>query len=81
MNKWVRLGVYVIGGGALLGMGITMYITFLWAYFQGYKTTVLINAFGEAGFEFFFIPLMLVFGMFFVWDVYGRLIVKKEQLR
>jgi len=59
----IKKGLVVIGIGALLGNSIMMYITFLMAYFQGYRAVVLVNEFNEAHFEFFFIPISIIIGI------------------
>jgi len=52
-----------IGIGTLVGNNIMIYITWLTAWFNGMKTTVLINSYNEATFEFFFIPISVGIGI------------------
>jgi len=53
-----------IGLLCMLGHSICMYIIFLRAYFNNFQTIVHCNLFNEAGFEFVFIPITLVLGVY-----------------
>jgi len=50
-----------VGMGGTFGCAITMYLTFLHAYFNGsYSTKITINTVGEAHLEFVLIPVCLI---------------------
>ena len=55
------------GIGVLIGNSIILYTTWLMAFFQGNRVTVLINNYGEMPTEFVFFPISLVIAF---WSVY-----------
>jgi len=64
---WKRF-IVIFGYLQSVGMTITMLIIFFNAYFNNYKTIVLINYFGEAHVEAVFFSIMAVFifvGLFY----------------
>lgn len=73
MNKLKKLNwkymFVVVGYTQAVGMTITMFIIFITAYLNGFKTIVLINHYGEAHVELVFFMIVSVFifgGCFFV---------------
>ena len=54
----------LIGITCLFANSITLYYTFLKAFFNGHQTLVTINTFNEASFEFLFLPVTLMLGLF-----------------
>ena len=67
MNRNIKKILLAIGIGSLLSYPFLIYYIWLIAYFQDYKTTVLINEYGESIFEFFFIPITIIFS---IWTLY-----------
>jgi len=51
------------GIATLIGNSILIYYTFINAFFHNYRTVVLVNVFNEAWFEFFFIPISIIVGV------------------
>lgn len=56
--------ILCIGQGSLLGLSILLYVTFLLCFYQGNTLLIRSNDFNESLIEFFFIPLILIFGMY-----------------
>ena len=54
----------MVGITCLFANSITLYLTFLMAFFHGNQTLVKNNVYNEAGFEFFLLPITLLFGLF-----------------
>lgn len=50
----------IISYTPLLSMSIVMYITFIYAYFNGHQATITINTYGEANIEFVLIPAAII---------------------
>ena len=50
----------LFGISTMLGYSIVLYLTFLYAYFNGYKAMLNVNAFYEAHIEFICIPLTII---------------------
>ena len=67
MNGNVKKIFLAIGIGSLLSYPFMIYYVWIIAYFQDYKATVLINEYGEAAFEFFFIPVTIILS---IWILY-----------
>ena len=58
------------------GHSIVLFITFLLAYFQGYKIIIDINRFGEAHLELIIIPITIAIGIYSVYILF-RSVSKK----
>jgi len=71
----------LFGISCLLTSNIILYITFLNAYFHGYKTTVMINVFGEAHLEFVLLHLFLIFGFYALYQLVFNVKIKKGMVR
>lgn len=71
-----KLLLITIGIGALIGQSITMYITWLHAWFNGMHTRVCINNYGEANFEFIFVPVVTIIGIYSCYVLLGSYIKK-----
>lgn len=67
-----------IGIGSLIGNSIVLYFTFLSAFFNNYKILVTINEYSEAHFEFFFIPITFIIG---VWTVHNLMKQKVKNVK
>ena len=64
-SSFVWLDVFaLLGVSWLFAHSVTLYITFIRAFFNGYKTLVIVNGLGEAGFEFVLLPITLLWGCF-----------------
>ena len=68
INKQKKLSpkkiLSLIGITVLLANSITLYITFLFAYFNNGKIIVYVNNMGEANFEFILIPVTIILGLY-----------------
>ena len=53
-----------IGVASLISHSIVLFITFILAYFQGYKIIIDINKFGEAHLELIIIPISIALGIY-----------------
>jgi len=60
----------MIGVATLIGNSVLVYATWLKAFLGGGKVVVDINHFGEAGFEFFFIPITIFFAIISIYLVF-----------
>ena len=69
---WVDLFA-VFGIAGLFAHSVTMYYTFLRAFFHGYRTLVTVNGFNEAWFEFVFIPVTLLWGLWGIIHFFRRI--------
>ena len=56
-----------IGIGTLIGNSIVLYWTWIGAFLRGGKITIAINVYNEMWFEFFFIPITMMIGL---WTLY-----------
>ena len=64
MKYWTKAALAFIGLGHLVAMGIVLTLTWYCAWFSGqYACIVYINQAGEALFEFFLVPICLVWGI------------------
>ena len=64
MKYWTKAALAFLGISTWLGSAITLAITWYVAWFGGqYAVVVYINQQGEALFEFFFVPICLVWGL------------------
>lgn len=69
LNKRVLL--YAIGLGALVANSISLYITFLWAYFiNDMVFATNINCYGEAQLEMIVIPITMIVGFWSIFDIF-----------
>ena len=68
MKQRIRKILQLLGIGTLFAHSITLYSTFLMAYFHNYRVSVTINTFGEANLEFIIIPITIAFGL---WALIG----------
>jgi len=59
-----------IGVASLISHSIVLFITFLLAYFQGYKIIIDINKFGEAHLELIIIPVTITLGIYSVYILF-----------
>ena len=70
MRRFVMLAGFMLS----VGFSILLYITFLFAFFNGGSILVLVNSSGEMWFEFFFIPICLflsILGLYsFIYDMF-----------
>jgi len=70
MRRFMMLAGFMFS----VGYSILLYITFLFAFFNGGSILVLVNSFGEMWFEFFLIPVVLFFSVlglyFFLCDMF-----------
>jgi len=67
-----RLQAIIIGIGvaSLISHSMVLFITFLSAYFQGYKVIIDINKFGEAHFELILIPITIILGIYSIYILF-----------
>lgn len=67
-----RLQAIIVGIGvaSLISHSIVLFITFLFAYFQGYKLIIDINKFGEAQLELIIIPVTITMGIYSVYILF-----------
>jgi hypothetical protein len=75
MNKKEKI-LCMIGLGCLLGHAIVVYITWTIAYFTDHTFSFAINRYGEAMFEFFFIPITIILGIYSIHLVIKYLILQ-----
>jgi len=54
----------LLGIAWLFGHSVGVYVTFLLAFFNGYRIVVTVNNSGEALFEFFMLPCTCILGWF-----------------
>ena len=59
-----------IGVASLISHSIVLFITFILAYFQGYKIIIDINKFGEAHLEIIIIPITIALGIYSVYILF-----------
>jgi hypothetical protein len=67
-----RLQAILIGIGvaSLISHSIVLFITFILAYFQGYKIIIDINKYGEAHLEIIIIPITIALGIYSVYFLF-----------
>jgi len=65
-----------IGVASLISHSIVLFITFLLAYFQGYKIIIDINRFGEAHLELIIIPVTIIIGIYSVYILFKSVLKK-----
>ena len=63
-----RTLLVVMGLSTTFYMAILFYVTFLMAFFNGYKVSVYCNVVNEALFEFFLFPLFILLGGYSIWQ-------------
>ena len=68
----------MIGIGSLICNNIILYFTFLKAYFNGHKIVITIDSYGEANFEFFFMPIFFIIGCWTSWISFKSLLNNKK---
>ena len=68
MKQRIKKILQMLGVGVLFAYSITLYSTFLMAYFHNYRILVAVNKFGEANIEFIIIPITLIWGL---WALIG----------
>jgi len=61
-----------IGIACLISNSVVLFYTFFIAYLNNYQVLVNINNFGEAHFEFIFIPISIVLGIYSIISLYGN---------
>jgi len=73
-----RLQTLILGIGvaSLISHSIVLFITFLLAYFQGYKIIIDINKYGEAHLELIVIPVTLAIGIYSVYILFKSVFKK-----
>jgi hypothetical protein len=64
--KYARKLMTVIGLSAMIGSTITLYFTFLMAYFNNYRIGIAINDYGEAQIELIWLLLSIPFIIYVV---------------
>jgi len=69
-----------IGVASLISHSIVLFVTFILAYFQGYKIIIDINYFGEAHLELIVIPISIALGIYSVYFLF-KSASKKAPLR
>jgi len=70
-SSWRCILVF-FGFSCLLSFSVLLYVTFLFAFFQGGSVVIVVNRYGEMWFEFLIIPICLFFGFFAFFDVFTR---------
>jgi len=68
-----------IGVASLISHSIVLFITFLSAYFQGYKVIIDINKFGEAHLELIVIPITIIVGIYSIFLLFKSVPKKTPQ--
>ena len=76
MNKYLKPIIYIVGAGGLLGMSLTLYVTFLFAFANNNHLIISIDDYNELWVEFFYLPIALICGMLFVWDAFKKMFSK-----
>ena len=61
--------IIIIGLGLLLSNSFVLYAIFLEAYFNDFVAIFEINRFGEAPFEFVFMPVNMLLGLNAIWFI------------
>lgn len=77
MNKKIKLILIVVGISGLIGNTVSLYITWMKAFFSGGKVVVAINNWNEMWLEFFMLPILMVIGF---WAIY-QLVFKVKLVR
>jgi len=61
--------IILIGLGLMISNSFVLYAIFLEAYFNNYIAIFEINRFGEAPFEFVFMPCNILLGLYAIWFI------------
>jgi len=73
----MKKALVIIGLATLVGNSLVLYVTFLMAYFNDYHTIVFVNNYGEANFEFIFIPLCIAISFWTLYELMFKGTFKK----
>ena len=68
-----------IGIACLISNSLVLFYTFFIAYLNDYQVLININNFGEAHFEFIFIPISIILGLYSVIALYKLNLKSKKQ--
>jgi hypothetical protein len=82
--KNIKRLLQILGVGCLLSHSVVLYIMFLKAWFNDYRTLINVNVIGEAGVEFVVIPFTIMLGVYGLYGLVrnlGKVSTKKGEIK